>query len=160
MKRFLTATLAAACLIGVTACGSDDKKLDMPTATNGDSGGGSGSDSGSGNGSGGLTQAECVALLQAMGSAANAVSGQGDAAEWEAMTSALVAAVPDDLKDDAQVFAQAYGQFLAVMAEHEGEDNPMANADVMAALQAISTPEVEAAANNISDYMDATCPNG
>ena len=28
MKRLLTATLVAACLVGVTACGSDDKKIE------------------------------------------------------------------------------------------------------------------------------------
>lgn len=157
MKRILTAALAATVLVGLTACGSDDKKLNVPTATNDSSGNGSSSGDGSG---GDMSQPECVALVQAMGAAASAASGQGDAAQWEAMSSGLIAAVPDDLKDDAQVFAQAYGEFLTVMAQHQGEANPMANADVMAALQAIGTPEVEAAANNISDYMDATCPNG
>ena len=158
MKRLLTATLAAACLVGVTACGSDNKKSNLPAVSDNASGDGSGSDSGSG--SGALGDAACVALIQAMGSAASAASGQGDAAEWQAMTEGLIASVPDDLKDDAEIFAQAYGEFLTVMAAHEGEDNPMSNPEVMAALTAIGTPEVEAAANNISEYMDATCPNG
>lgn len=159
MKRLLTATIAATALVGLAACSSDSKKTDSPSATDSNSGTGSGSDNGSNSGATG-SQTECMALIQAMGSAAAAVGGQGDAAEWEAMATAMVAAVPDDLKGDAEIFGQAYGEFLAVIAQHEGEDNPMASADVMAALQELGTPEVQAASDAIGEYMDTNCPNG
>ena len=100
-----------------------------------------------------------MAIVNAMANAGAAVSGQSDAAQLEATFTALEAAVPADLKDDAHTFAQAYIAFLQVMAEHEGDANAMSDPAVLAALQAISTPEVQAAADNISAYMDATCPN-
>ena len=48
--------------------------------------------------------------------------------------------MPDDLQDDVETFSEAYASFLAVIAQHEGETNMMANADVMAALAMIGTP--------------------
>jgi hypothetical protein len=160
MKRILGAALAAATIVGMAGC-SDDTSPAVQSAQQDMAGGttaGGGGDSGGGIVPG--DTASCMAVIQAMGAAAAAVSGQGDAAEFEAMVQGLQNAVPDDLKDDAQIFGQAYSDFLAVMAQHQGDANPMADPAVMAALQQISTPEVEAAANNISAYMDATCPNG
>lgn len=164
MKRILGAALAAATIVGMAGC-SDDTSPAVQSAQQEMAGGttaGGGGDSGGGSGGGVVPgdTASCMAVIQAMAAAAAAVSGQGDATEFEAMVQGLQSAVPDDLKDDAQIFGQAYSDFLAVMAQHQGDANPMADPEVIAALQAISTPEVEAAANNISDYMDATCPNG
>ncbi len=161
MKRILGAALAAATIVGLAACG-DDTSPAVQSAQQ-DMAGGTTADGGGGDSGGGIVPgdtASCMAVINAMSAAAAAVSGQGDAAEFQAMIDGLQAAVPDDLKDDAQIFGQAYAEFLAVMAAHQGDANPMADPDVMAALQAIGTPEVEAAANNISEYMDATCPNG
>ena len=165
MKRVISAAVAAAFLLGVSACGDDDKSSN-PLVSDANGSDDTSSDNGSGdNGSGGVTipninglDAGCLALAQAMGAAGSAVSGQGDAAEWEAMMTALAASVPDDLKDDALIFGEAYSEFLAVVAQHEGQANAMADPAVMAAMQAISTPEVQAAAENISNYMDTTCP--
>lgn len=161
MKRVISAAVAAAFLFGVSACGDDDKSSN-PFGNDANS-----SDDGSSdNGSGGVTipnvaglDDSCLAIFAAMGAAGEAMTGQGDAAEWEAMMNALAQNVPDDLKDDALLFSQAYSEFLSVLSQYEGDASAMANPEVMAAMQAISTPEVQAAAENISNYMDATCPN-
>ena len=160
MKRLLTAALAATTLFTLAACSDDDDKSSLPGAV--DDATGDTVDVG-----GAVTvpnlpgiEESCLALFQAMGAAGAATGGQGDAAEWSATMSALAASVPDDLQDDVETFSEAYASFLAVIAQHEGDANVMANADVMTALALISTPEVQDAANNISEYMDATCPNG
>ena len=160
MKRILGAALAATAIVSLAAC-SDDTSPSVQSAQQEQAGGttaGGGGDSGGGIVPG--DTAGCMAVVNAMSAAAGAVSGQGDAAEFQAMIEGMQAAMPDDLKDDARIFGEAYAGFLAVMAEHEGDANAMTDPAVMAALQAIGTPEVEAAANNISAYMDATCPNG
>ena len=155
MKRILGAALAATAIVGLAAC-SDDTSPSVQSAQQEQASGDTSS--------GGVVvpgdTANCMAVINAMSAAAAAVSGQGDATEFQAMIEGLQAAMPDDLKDDAQIFGEAYGEFLAVIAAHEGDANAMSDPAVMAALQAIGTPEVEAAANNISAYMDSACPNG
>ena len=166
MKRVISAAVAAAFLLGMSACGDDDKSSNpFVTDANGSDDGASG-DNGSDD-NGGVTvpnipgvDSQCESMVAAMGFAAAAMSGQGDRTEMEAAFESFVSAVPADLADDAAIYATAFTDYLTVIAAHQGDANPMASPDVMAALQALTTPEVQAAADNISEYIDASCPNG
>ena len=164
MKRLIIATLAVASLVGVAACGSDnDSKLtDVGNATD-DS---AADDNGNGdNGNGSVpvlpgVPEQCQAIMQAIGGAGAAMAGQSDIEQAKAVFASLETVVPDDLKDDARIFAEAYGAYIELLAQFEGDaSQAMTNPDVVAALSALSSPEVAAAAGNLSAYMDATCPN-
>lgn len=65
-------------------------------------------------------------------------------------------AIPADLQDELAVLStafQAYGQILA------SNNNDMTKPEVQAALQALGTPEVNAASATVQAYFDETCPN-
>jgi hypothetical protein len=66
--------------------------------------------------------------------------------------------VPDEISDDFHVFADAMGEYLAILADFDGDDASMfSDPEVMAALEKISTPEVQEASDNISAWMEANC---
>jgi hypothetical protein len=54
-----------------------------------------------------------------------------------------------------QVVGAAFGEYIAVL---KANNNDYTSAEVQAAAQILSTPEFEAASNNIQAYFDATCP--
>jgi hypothetical protein len=170
MKRLLTATLAATALFGLVACGSDSKSsgggdtASQSTDASDDTSGGGSDDTTGGGGAitvppvAGVT-AECQAIVNAMSGAAAAFSGQGDAAQTKAMFAALEGAMPDELKDDARIFAEAYGKYFDLLTALDDPSKAMSDPEVLAAMQAIGTPEVQAATDNISAYMDEACPS-
>ena len=170
MKRLLTATLAATALFGLVACSSDSKSsggdntASQNTEASDDTSGG-GSDDTTGGGDAitlpsvaGVT-AECQAIVNAMSGAAAAFTGQGDAAQTKAMFAALEGAMPDELKDDARIFAEAYGKYFDLLMTFDDPSKALTDPQMIAAMQEIGTPEVQAAADNISAYMDEACPS-
>lgn len=161
MKRLFTATLVAVSLVGFAACSDDggSKLTDVGNGDQTDNSSGDGSDSGSLPDLAGVPE-QCQALVQAMSGAAAAMSGQSDVDQATAVFASLEAVVPDELKDDARIFADAYGQYIAVLAEFDGDSaNAMADPEVVAALTALGSQEVSDAADNISAYMDEACPD-
>ena len=168
--RLTSALIAATALVGLAACGSDTTTT--PPAAAGVNttiaGAGAPTDSVAPTPVDGATtvpaipgvNADRMAIVQAISASAMAASGQGNLAESQAAIQGLVNGVPDELKADAQIFADAFSQYLAVLAQYEGDfEAAMQAPEAMAALQAISTPEVQAASNRISEYMDANCQN-
>lgn len=102
---------------------------------------------------------ECAELYQrfitALGSAGTGQSFDG----LEEAFSSLSDSVPDDLKDDVETVADAYGQMAAVIADAGGDiGKAMADPANQAKIAAIGTPEVEAASDAISAYFEETCP--
>ncbi|MDO8391889.1 MAG: hypothetical protein Q7V57_15545 [Actinomycetota bacterium] len=161
MNRLLTATLVAVSLVGFAACGSDgDSKLtDVGNGDQTDESSGDGSDSGSIPNLAGVPE-QCQAIVQAMSGAAAALSGQSDTDQAKAVFAALETVVPDDLKDDARIFAEAYGGYIELLAKFEGDSgSAMSDPEVLAAIAALGSEEVSAAADNISAYMDSACPD-
>ena len=163
-RRLLTAGLVAASLLSVAACSDDDNGLTIPQTTNP-----AGGDITLPSGGGDLpvtipnvpgVPAECMEIINAMSAAGMAAAGQGDMAQAAAYMQGLVAAVPDELKADAQIFADAYAGWLTVLAQYNNDfTQAMTDPAAQQAMMALSTPEVEAASQRLGDYMEATCPN-
>jgi hypothetical protein len=63
--------------------------------------------------------------------------------------------LPADLDDDMAILLEAYGAYGAILAAN---NNDTSSPDVQAAIQALNTPEVTAATDNIQAYFEATCP--
>ncbi|MDO8363458.1 MAG: hypothetical protein Q7V88_11220 [Actinomycetota bacterium] len=168
-QRTLSVVIAASALFGLAACGDDPQPLTLANTTVAAGsditlpGGGTVTLPGGGTATIPVVPgvpAECTALINAMMGAGALAAGQGDLSQAQATFEALVAAVPEDLKDDAAVFSAAYSQMIQVLMKYEGNfATAMADPEAVAAMEAIGTPEVQAAADNISAYMDATCPD-
>jgi len=74
---------------------------------------------------------------------------------------ALVDTVPDSLKADAKVLATAYTGYLNIIKKYAGDPTKaMTDPEAQKALQALGTPEVNAAQDKITKYFDAQCPKG
>jgi len=161
MKHLLSAALMASALIGSVACsdgpslGSKTGRTVQTTADNGSPG-----DSGSVPVIPGL-KPECQAIYQAMAGAAEAMSGASDAEQATAMFSALIDAVPAELKDDAKTFSDAYRAYLDILLKYQGDPTKaMADPKVVAALTKLSSAEVQKASDNLSNYMNVSCQTG
>ncbi|MBI5090131.1 MAG: hypothetical protein HZB15_15055 [Actinobacteria bacterium] len=102
---------------------------------------------------------ECQELYQKFISAMGGITTGESLDGLEDVFNSLADAVPDDLRDDAEVLADAYGQMADVLAEYDGDfAAAMADPDNQQLLAAIGTPEVQEASEAISDYFDETCP--
>jgi hypothetical protein len=78
--------------------------------------------------------------------------------ELQPRIDALQSQLPDDLRDDAEVLATALQDYLTVLDEAGSDADVASNPEVLAALQALGTPEVAAASTNIGQYFEQTCP--
>lgn len=150
MKRILTLTVAAASLIGLGACSSDTKSsvsnatipsnlsipsdLSVPAMLTGD----------------------CKAIYaQMIGAMAQAFAPADQQVDMEKVFGEVSANVPDELQGDVDVMSAAMTDMAEVMKQY---DNDMANPAVMAAMQELSTPEVQAASERLNAYFETTCP--
>lgn len=99
---------------------------------------------------------ECMAFYEEF---AAAFTGQGDVSNLPAFFAKLKEIVPAELKDDADLVATTMGTYLELVQKYGNDFTKlMADPEAQKALEALSTPEFEAANNNISDYMDSICP--
>ncbi len=170
MKRILTLAITATTLIGLGACGSDNKlpsgngnispNLTLPSDLTLPSGVSLPSD---------LTlpsdlsipadlnlSAECRQLAMSFaGVMAQAFAPTAQASDLEKVFGDLSSKVPDDLKDDVAVMATAFAKYGQIMKDN---GNDMTNPAVQKALGDLGTPEVQAASDNITAYFDTVCP--
>lgn len=158
MKRILTLALAATTLIGLGACGSDNKisssnptnpvdlsipadlsipsDLSLPAVLTGD----------------------CQAVFaQMMGAMAQAFAPAGEQVDLAKVFGDVSANVPDELQGDVEIMSAALVALGEVMQQ---SGNDMANPDVAKAMQELSTPEVQAASERLNAYFETTCPQG
>lgn len=104
---------------------------------------------------GDLTE-ECQAIAMQFGLLmAQAFAPTGEAANFEQVFGDISSKVPEELSADVLVLGEAFNAYGEVMTAN---NNDFANPQVQAALEALGTPEVEAANERISAYFDATCP--
>ena len=158
MKRILTLAIVAGSLVGLGACGSD-KSSSLPDLDDGSDvtlSSGDAIDASDLSLPANMT-GECQAIaLQYATLLSQAFAPEGDTGDLEKAFGDISASVPDDLKDDLVVLSAAFSEYAAVLKDNA---NDMNSPDVMAALAALSTPEVAAASENVSNYFDATCPD-
>lgn len=162
-RRFVAAGLAAAALFTFVACSSDDSSGgilqpdDTAEITVPDGGGVTLPDNATIPSIPGVSQG-CTEILNAMLGSAILVTGEGDLDQAQAALDSLVDAVPEDLKDDAVIYAEVYGALFAAIADNGGDfTSAMTNPDVQAVIQRLEDPDVQAAVENISDYVDTQC---
>ena len=161
MFRALIAVATGSMLV-LTACGSDLKVSAPPVTRAAPTGSASSPGSTSGvstSPSGGGAAPDCLKFAAAWASAiGSSVAGvETDANVFQA----LVDTVPDSLKADAKVLATAYTGYLNIIKKYNGDPaKAMADPEVQKALQALSTPDLNAAQDKITKYFDDQCPKG
>ena len=146
--------LSAAALIGAGACSSDSDKTSLEDLSTIDATLPPGITLPPGVDVPGVTddcQAVYLQFITAMTSSF-APAGQIDYSEVFADVSA---AVPADLQDDMALLSEAFQAFGAILAAN---NNDMSSTDVQQAIQALGTPEVNAASNTVQAYFEETCP--
>jgi hypothetical protein len=111
---------------------------------------------------------QCVEVAQAAAEAAGAAGAVftpgGDLSETGAFFDGAIDAAPDEIKDDFEVLAEAFGEYAQAIAD-AGADlsdpNSFTDPAVLAALedgvQAFSTDAYQEAADNISAWGEANC---
>jgi hypothetical protein len=66
--------------------------------------------------------------------------------------------VPEEIRDDFGVVAEFWAKYSSILAEYDNDFSKLAmDEDAMAELEALSTPEVEAANENVSAWFDENC---
>jgi hypothetical protein len=175
MQRLGAVALAAVLGLGLVACG-DDGDDDAATETTEDSGDettttASDDDTDDTADLGDFT-GECAAFSQAFANAGTAIGSafSGDASEEiEAVADyfdEVSSELPEEIRDDFSVFADAYAEFARALAESDIDfSNPESvdpedMAELQALSQAFSSPEVQEASNNIQTYVAETCQAG
>ena len=170
MRRTSALALTMVLALGVTACGGGDDEDSADTTTteeettttegSGDDGGGTDL---------GAFSGECEEFYEAFANAGTAVGeafsggGEGDLEEVAAYFAEVADDMPDEIADDFEIFAAAYGEFAQALAdsgidlENMQEADPEAMAALQPALEAFSSAEVQEASNNIQAYVEANC---
>jgi len=166
--RFLIALLAAGALV-VTGCGGDDddtsaaasaseasasaseetEEIDPEAVENAAEAVGLGEDC-----------AEVVAAFAAVaGSAGSAMSGnaEGDLEESLEAFEAYAEVAPEEIRDDMEQMAEAYGEFVRAIADSgwDSASGEMPPEEVMAALEDLDTDELTEASNRVSAYFES-----
>jgi hypothetical protein len=163
MTRRLLATSGIALLLLTTvACGGDDDGGGSPFGDGG-LGGDDGGDSGDFDPSEGVGDIpglsdECEAVYNVIVAISMASAGQGDSGDATDALNSFADDVPGDLKDDAQIMADAYAPYFEKLAEYGGDYTAAANdPEIQELSEAMNSDEVIQASDNITDYLDNEC---
>lgn len=171
MQRLGAVALATIFGLGMTACGDDggeDASDQVEETTTAKDSGSDSVDPGNFDFSG-----ECADFVEAFGNAGAAVGsafgGGGssdDLAQVADYFEEIASNVPEDIRGDFEVFAEAYSDFAQALADSgiDLSDASTANPEDLAALQAVmeafSAPEVQEASDNISAWVEESCSAG
>jgi hypothetical protein len=118
-------------------------------------------------GSGSFASGDCAELISAsaaLSQAFGAAGTSGDLGDAATAFDSLADRVPDEIRDDFQVLADAYSEYADVIQEIglEAGETPSAEqiGELTQALSAIDTQGVSEASTNISTWASANCPSG
>ena len=101
---------------------------------------------------------ECQAIAMQLAVVMSQVfAPSGEQTDVEQMFGDLSSKVPSELRADVQVLGEAFATYAEVV---KAANNDFTDPDVQAALEALDTPEVQAANGRVTAYFDATCPQG
>ncbi len=170
MRRAGVLALTAVLGLGLTACGDDDGEDaqeevsgDETTATT------ETSDSDTTDADLGDFSGECAGFSEAFAGAGQAVGSAfsgGDSEDLEGMATyfdEVADRVPDAIRDDFRLFADAYGKFTQALADSDvdfsdpSSMDPEAGAQLRSLGEAFSAPEVQAASENIKAWVTENC---
>ncbi len=148
-RTLLFTALSGVALVGFAACSSDSNKTaveDLGTI-----------DVTLPAGVGLPTTEECRAIYLQFVTAMTSAFAPTGAVDYSQVFGDVSAAVPADLQDDIAIMSAAFQQYGEILAAN---NNDATSAEVQAAIQALATPEVNAASATLQEYFDATCPQG
>jgi hypothetical protein len=118
-------------------------------------------------GSGSLASGDCAELIgasAALSEAFGAAGTSGDLGDAGTAFDSLADRVPDEIRDDFQVLADAYSEYADAIQDIglEAGETPSAEqiGELTQALSAIDTQGVSEASTNISTWASANCPSG
>lgn len=100
---------------------------------------------------------DCVAVAVQFAALYTQVFVPGAGGDLDKVFGDIEAKIPEDLRDDLEVMAAAFSEYAKVVKEH---NNDMTNPEVQAAAEALDSPEVSAANDNLQAYFEETCPSG
>jgi hypothetical protein len=107
---------------------------------------------------------DCLALVAAVSSFAQAFGGQGVSDETEQAFAELAEKVPDEIEDDVQVLADAYDEYAAELKNIGLDPGETPNAEqlqqLQAALQSFGDEGVAEASERISAWAQTNCTSG
>jgi hypothetical protein len=98
---------------------------------------------------------ECQAIAMQFATIFTQAFAPGSTGDLSKVFGDVSAKVPADLQDDVAVISAAFSAYAKALQDH---GNDMTNPEVAKALEALSTPGVEAASANLQTYFDSTCP--
>lgn len=170
--RLVNVAVLIALGMAATACGGGDgEQADTPAAASAPSSGGQSSETASGETDSGDEPAAtplpgdmvtgmsdaCEAGYNFFVVTAGVLSGQ-TTQEVQSFFPAFVESVPDDLRDAAQVFGEAYVAMAVALGDYDGDvAAAAADPEVLALLEAIDSEEVTAAGDDLLAYFEAEC---
>ena len=100
---------------------------------------------------------ECRAIAVQFGLLmSQAFAPAGEQSDLNEVFGDISSKVPEELRADVLVLGEAFATYAEVL---KAANNDFTNAEVQAALEALDTPEVNAANERLSAYFDATCPD-
>lgn len=167
VKRLGSLALTAVLALGLVACGGDDKKDDGGLKAGADVD----VDADLGDELGSFTE-ECAELVQVYAGAYASIGSIMAGTPTDELEKAakyfddVADALPDDLKADFAVFAEAYNEFAKAVVEADidfsdpGNIDPEKFAELSTLTEKIESAEVEAASERISAYLEAKCGDG
>ncbi|MBI4884137.1 MAG: hypothetical protein HY826_08790 [Actinobacteria bacterium] len=148
-RTALVAAVLALSMIGLAACSDDNNALDTGGATL----------------PGGVTLPagvtipgitdDCQALYLQFITAMTSAFAPGEAIDYSQVFGDVSSKLPADLQDEFVTLATAFEEYGAILAAN---NNDPGNAEVLAAIQGLNTPEVQAASAAVQQYFDTTCP--
>lgn len=150
--RFVALSVAA--LLGVAACSSGSDKTSVQDLSTIDATLPPGITLPPGVVIPGVTD-ECQAVyLQFITAMTSAYASTGEL-DYAQIFGDLSSKVPADLQDDMAILSAAFQQYGEILTAN---NNDPSSAEVQQAIQALGTPEVNAASETVQTYFEETCP--
>lgn len=102
--------------------------------------------------------AACENTLNMIGVTGQVLAGEVDPDAAAAVIDEFVASVPDDIRADATVMANAYTAYVEILAEYAGDMTAaISDPAVVTALDALDSPETTASIDRVNQFLVDEC---
>lgn len=100
----------------------------------------------------------CEKIINMIGALGQVMSGQIQSSDAQALVDDFVAAVPDEIRADADVVATAFSGYIEVLSKYDGNvAAAMADPEAMSALEQLSAAEMTASTDRLNAYLTEKC---